>query len=149
MTKSNIAEEIALYLTNDATCKCVITGITWVIDVIGESTRPAVLKPIRKTDTVFVTIYFGTETAEPLSLGYQIRRYSTTIFIQADTEDNLQLAYEELQTAFNCWEANGGGAFQTGGREFHRLVSFDVDTQGRASARCTLILQSKMEARPT
>jgi len=139
------AGAIAYYLSNDTTCKCALTGITWEIDVVDDETRPSKRKKLRTKDTVYVTVFHGIDVPEPLGTGYRIRRYSTSIFVQADNDQALQNACSEIQTAFYCWERNGGGAFITGGVTYHRVLECGVDARGRASGSITLSLQSRVE----
>lgn len=148
MAKSNITNEIALYIKNDTTCKFVVSGLTLAeCKVIDDTTRPTLRKSVKTLNTIYITVWYGTENAEPIG-NRQIRRYTTTINIYADTEVNLQLAIEELRTVFYCWENQGGGVFQTSGTSYHRVLSFDTDMRGRESAQVLLTLQSKLEAKP-
>lgn len=146
--KKSIIGDIVYYLTTNTTCKC-DAGITWVIDVIDDQTRPAKRKGIRVPNTVYMTLFHGIEIPEPLGGGYRIRRYTTSIFVQAWDEDSIQAAIHEIQSAFNCWDENGGGAFRTDGVPFHRLIECTADVRGRASASIALALLSRLEARPT
>jgi len=149
MAKTNVTYEIALYIQDNTTCKFNVSGLTLdKCDVVKDESRPSKRKVIRDADTVRMTVFFGSDVDEELG-NYIIRRYTTSIFIQADTDDNLQLTIEELRSVFYCWENAGGGVFQTGGTPYHRVIAWEVDFRGRQSASAMFTLQSRIEAKPT
>jgi len=149
MTKTNITNEIALYIKDNTTCKFNVSGLTLEsCDVIKDESRPSKRKVIRTPDTVKMSVFYGSDVDEELG-NYIIRRYTSSIFVQADTEDNLQLALDELRSVFYCWESNGGGVFQTGGTPFHRVIAFEEDSRGRESASIMFTVQSRIEAKST
>ena len=150
MAKTNIANEIADFLENNATCKWVVSGLTLLkCEAISDDYHPVPAKLKRVTDNVKLMVFYGNERPENFGVGYRVRVYTTEIMVIADTETNLQKAYEELETCFYCWESNGGGAVATSGRTFHRILNMSIDQRGSSTASMLLTIVSKVEAKPT
>lgn len=160
MSKSYIANEIALYLYTYINSRANLTGANVLIanncTAITGNRRPVHIKGagVRNSgdatsgDENNILVLRGTEKPIPLDEGYQYRTYSTEIMLHWTSEAGLKLAVEEVEGVFNAWETAGGGAFQSSGSVFHKVADFDIDYRGKRNCSLFLILKSRMEVRP-